>query len=289
MLPEDAEEEKDAVPSTIVTPYIAYCFGHLPCGSVLQPLEFTPKVQALQMKVADPMSLELTKRAAKGEAHGVEAETPSAAEAYVARNDMLQNIKPGDTISVSRDPESLSMWEQEVPHGLAQGDDRWYGLVQTVEIRKRRRVFNIIWYYRPVDTICGVMNYPIRNELFLSNHCTCSDNITIDEDEVLGVHSVSFWPVLEEAEFICRQAYDMTERRFTSYKEADKVCICSRPRGVSAVDEFAEKYRIGDAVLVPQVGQLEPFELISINAISREVTLRRLGSQRYPRRQLRPE
>lgn len=272
----DSKGEEAEVPSTIVTPYVAHCFGHLPCGSVIQPLELSPKVQVLRKKVADPMSLELTKRAARGEASGVEPKESSAVGAYIERKDTLESIKPGDTISVPPDPESLSMWVQEVPHGLAQGDDRWYGLVQTVEIQKRRRVFSIMWYYRPVDTICGVMKYPIRNELFLSNHCTCSDNITIDEDDVLGVHSVSFWPVLEETEFICRQAYDMAERRFTSYKEADRVCICSRPRDTSPVETFANKYRIGDAVLVPQKGQLEPFELVGINAISREATLRRL-------------
>lgn len=269
VLPDNKEAE---VPPTIVTPYIAHCFGHLPCGSVIQPLELTPKVQALRKKVADPMSLELTKRAANGEASGVEPDV----DAYDARHNMLQSIKPGDTISVPTDPESLSMWAQEVPHGLAQGDDRWYGLVQTVEVRKRRRVFNIMWYYRPVDTICSVMKYPIRNELFLSNHCTCRDNIVIDEGEVLGVHSVSFWPVLEESEFICRQAYDMTERRFTTYREADKICVCSRPQGDTPVDELSSKYRPGDAVLVPERGQLEPFELVGVNVISREATLRRL-------------
>lgn len=272
----DNTEEEAEVPSTIVTPYIAHCFGHLPCGSVIQPLELTPKVQALREKAADPMSLELTKRAANGEASGLEPEVPSDVHEYITRDNMLQNIKTGDTISIPTDPESLSMWAQEVPHGRAQGDDRWYGLVQTVEVRKRRRVFNIMWYYRPADTICGVMKYPIRNELFLSNHCTCRDNVIIDEGEVLDVHSVSFWPVLEESEFICRQAYDMAERRFTSYKEADKMCICSKPQGDTPVDVFSSKYRSGDAVLVPQRGQLEPFELMGVNAISREATLRRL-------------
>lgn len=38
----------------------------------------------------------------------------------------------------------------------------------------------------------------------LSNHHIRRDNITIDEDDLLGVHSATFWPVIGESEFICR-------------------------------------------------------------------------------------
>ena len=272
--PKSASESKPEVPPTIVTPYTAYCFGHLPCGSVIQPLELDPEVEALRERVADPVSLELTKRASSGrEFKAIPRTTPDV----TLSREFIQAIKPGDTISIPPDPDSLSKWRQEMAHGHTYGDDRWYGLVQEVEVQKGRRWFNIIWYYRPADTICGVMKYPVPNELFLSNHCTCSDNIRIDEEEVLGVHSVSFWPVLEDSEFICRQTYDMAERRYTAYSESDRICICNRKyKSKRAVDEFASKYHAGDAVLVPQKGQLEPFELLDIDVLLRQVSLRRL-------------
>ncbi|MBE3045366.1 DNA cytosine methyltransferase, partial [Candidatus Bathyarchaeota archaeon] len=267
------------VPPTIVTPYVARCFDHLPCGSVIQPLELNPKVETLRERVADPVSLELTRRATRGFAP--KAAAPSTVGASLVRDAaMLQSIKPGDTISIQRDPESLSKWVCETPHGLAQGSDNWYGLVQAVDILDGRRTYKVIWYYHPVDTICGVMKYPIPNELFLSDHCTCIDNIRIDQDEVLGVHPVAFWPALPEgSDLVCRQTYHEAEQRFTTYREADRVCICNRKfEGKLPVDEFSSKYRLGDAVLVKSSrnGQLEPFELVDIDTLSRKATLRYL-------------
>lgn len=273
---ETVSESESEVPPTIVTPYIAHCFGHLPCGSVLQPLELNPEVESRRDQVADAVSLKLTRAAT--ESRTPEVTVPTR---LTSREKMLRSIKTGDTISIPRDPESLSKWARETAHGLLEEDERWYGLVQGVEEQKGRRSFSILWMYRPVDTICCVMKYPIENELFLSNHCTCSENIKIDEDDVLGVHSVSFWPTFEEtAEFICRQAYDVTERRFTTYGEADRICICNKKyKARPLIDEFADRYCLGDAVLVrePRRGkQLKPFELVEINKVSREVTLRRL-------------
>ncbi|SPO04464.1 uncharacterized protein DNG_07149 [Cephalotrichum gorgonifer] len=275
--------DSDDVPMTIVTPYIAHCFGHLPCGSVIWSMDLDPKVEALRKKVADPVSLELTKRAVEGTTRlppptppTVTAGSPAGSLAGSARSAMLDSIKPGDTISLPPDPESLSKWSREVPQGGAHGnDDKWYGLVQSVNLHRGSRTFHIIWYYRPVDTVCGVMKYPIQNELFLSNHCTCSDSAPIYEDDILGVHSVSFWPSpLEQSELICRQTYNMTERRFTTYSESDRFCICNRPKGNPLFTEFTSKYRVGDTVLVRKKKQLEPFELVDIDAVSGKVTLR---------------
>ncbi|CAI4217732.1 unnamed protein product [Parascedosporium putredinis] len=168
------------------------------------------------------------------------------------------------------------------PRGVDTKDNRWFGIVQSVHASPTGgRSFQIIWYYRPVDTICGVLKYPIRNELFLSNHCTCHDGLEIHEEEVLGVHSVAFYPdCAADAEFVCRQTYDMKEKRFTTFTHADRACSCHQTENQEADSvKFSNSYRPGDAVLAELKRgdtRLEPCEIIDSDYGARRIVLRRL-------------
>ncbi|KAK5995535.1 DNA (cytosine-5)-methyltransferase 1A-like protein [Cladobotryum mycophilum] len=183
----------------------------------------------------------------------------------IAAENRIKNIKPGDTISTHRDDEgSGTQWQREVSKGCSDVD-RWFALVQKVHTKKDgRRLFDVIWYYRPIDTLCGLMKYPWNNELFLSNHCSCSERAKIDESEILGVHDVDFGGTsATNAELFCRQTYLHEERRWITLKEAHMLCKHAHSVGTK---KHSLKYLSGDTLLIHldlNSEIAEPCELVS--------------------------
>ncbi|KAL7911001.1 S-adenosyl-L-methionine-dependent methyltransferase [Trichoderma velutinum] len=120
---------------------------------------------------------------------------------------------------------SGTLWQRELSKGFTDVD-RWFALVQYVHVNKKGvRTFDVIWYYQPVDTLCGLMKYPWNNELFLSDHCSCSETSKIEESEVLGVHDVDFWGTsATTAELFCRQTYLQEDRRWVTLDESHLQC-----------------------------------------------------------------
>lgn len=204
-----------ADPPTIVTQYIYDCFEHLPFGDRLQVIPLSFKTTKLRNDLIRQRHLEYP------------SSLHHAAKDLIAPSqETINNIKPGDTISTHRDDvASGTIWKRELSKGFSDVD-RWFARVQSVHVgRNGLRTFDAIWYYRPVDTLCGLMKYPWNNELFLSDHCSCSEQSKIDENEILGVHDVEFWGTsATKAEFFCRQTYLQEERRWVTLKESHLWC-----------------------------------------------------------------
>ncbi|KAM3472340.1 hypothetical protein MY5147_005361 [Beauveria neobassiana] len=159
---------------TIVTKYIYDCFHHLPFGKRLKVVDLSAHTKRLRLEViAQRPMLPINGTQVTPAGHG--------------------KIGPGDTISTARDTvDSGTDWEKEEAKG-DEYSDLWFALVQSVSVNSDGvRVFEVIWYYRPVDTLCGLMQYPWSNELFLSDHCSCEEGTKIREDEVRSVHEVDF-------------------------------------------------------------------------------------------------
>ncbi|KAL7951471.1 S-adenosyl-L-methionine-dependent methyltransferase [Trichoderma barbatum] len=208
-------QPKISDPPTIVTQYIYDCFEHLPFGDRLQVVPFSLRTETLRNSLIRQRHLELPSKLHQ-----------STKTLHTASQERIANIRPGDTISTHRDDvESGTLWRRELSKDFSDAD-RWFALVQSVHVDKKgMRTFDVIWYYRPVDTLCGLMKYPWNNELFLSDHCSCSETSKIDESEILGVHEVDFWGTsASSAEFFCRQTYLQEQRRWVTLDECHLRC-----------------------------------------------------------------
>ncbi|KAL6870439.1 hypothetical protein J3F83DRAFT_681280 [Trichoderma novae-zelandiae] len=214
------DQPKIENPPTIVTQYIYDCFEHLPFGDRLLVVPLSSKTTELRNSLIRQRHLELPSKLHQ-----------TSKDLSTAPQERIRNIRPGDTISTHRDDaESGTLWRRELSKGFSDVD-RWFALVQSVHVDKNGvRTFDVIWYYRPVDTLCGLMKYPWNNELFLSDHCSCSERVKIEESEVLGVHEVDFWGTsATSAELFCRQTYLQEERRWVTLDGKHLQCRHTSP------------------------------------------------------------
>lgn len=259
--PEKAKKH-DTVPFTIVTPYIYKCFSHMGMDRLLKAVEpLVSTEEAIKLSWPSDRSKDLRF-----------IRNPSSSG---DRNAMVESIEPGHLISTPPDERGTgTQWCTERP------GKRWFGLVQKIHKTKNgSRRFDVTWLYQPDDTPCCTAKYPWENELFLSNHCTCSQGVTakVDEDEVLNVHSVEWFGTPNtKAEFFVRQTYTTEERRFVTLQMNHLQC--------SHDQKSKPKYDIGDTVLVltPDHGieKLQVFELLEYTDDDRTVRLRRLRRRR---------
>lgn len=238
--------------STVVTPYIYDCFEHLPFGDRLTSMPLSVATEKLRTHTIQNRHLQLPTGMRTGHK-----------ELSTVTRDRIETIKAGDTISTHRDSEeSGTKWKREVSKGFSDVD-RWFALVQKVHINRRgKRSFDVTWYYRPVDTICGLMKYPWNNELFISDHCSCGHDTKITEEEVIGIHQVDFGgSPTTSAELFCRQVYIHEERKWVTL-DADHHLRCEHVQPLSSDAE----YRPGDTLLIylnRKSGRSEPCELVS--------------------------
>lgn len=268
-------QPKATNPHTVVTQYMYDLFAHMPFGDQLEVVPLSKKTESLRNRLIQQRHLELPS-----------ALHDTAKSVSTAPEQRIKNIRPGDTISTKRDDEhSGTRWKREVSRGFADVD-RWFARVQKVTAaRDGTRIFDVIWYYRPVDTLCGLMTYPWNNELFLSDHCSCAERHKISEDEVLGVHDVDFGGTsTTRAEFFCRQTYFHAERKWTTLRAAHMHCRHTEQGKRQGRAPSPSQYRVGDTLLVhidTAGGLAEPCELV---ALYREEGKRIYRFRRLPRR-----
>ncbi|KAI5863960.1 S-adenosyl-L-methionine-dependent methyltransferase [Durotheca rogersii] len=258
-------QNRGEVSPTIVTPYAYGLFSHMVFGNVLKrvkPSAAIHKKQAAFMQGKRPIQ-QSSPPAVKRDSHD--------------RDALIASIRAGDVISTKPDDkETGTEWTQgKSKHH--QGHYVWFGLVQEVHKSPRGSLsFDVIWLYQSVDTPCGMMKYPWKNELFLSDNCTCHhDTGRVHAEQILKTHSVEwFGSPSTKAEFFVRQTYLADDCRWTSLKKEHLTCT-----GQKFGEEQA--YRVGDAVLVetkPRALLLENFiiEAFFDEDEKRYVRLRRL-------------
>ncbi|KFG79014.1 putative DNA (cytosine-5)-methyltransferase [Metarhizium anisopliae] len=246
---------------TVVTDYVYHRFSDLPFGNRLHNFPLSRRASELRERASLKHGLELACAS-----HGPDTSS------FVNKtggdiSDITRAIKPGDTISTRRDGEvSRSMRRRELSNDFA-GVGRRFALVQKVcERSDGGRYFEVLWYCRPSDTLYGLMKYPWRNELFLSDHCSCSEENKIQDCEALRVHSVQFrGDSTTTSEFFCRQKYLSKEKKWIALDDSDRICSHLIPR---LQDSTSGKYRPGDTFLIHvnvASSTSEACELISVN------------------------
>lgn len=184
--------------------------------------------------------------------------------------ELVDKIKVGDVISTPRDDSSNTdtKWKPTDTE-----DHRWFGLVQKIHTAKTKtksgrglghKSFDVIWFYRPEDTPCCAMKYKWRNELFLSNHCTCQEghHARVKGNEVLAIHPVDWFgnPENVKGEFFVRQLYESEQRRWVTLQKVHLTCYHNRPP-----QPETPPYKAGDtvlAVLSTSDKFSEPYEVV---------------------------
>ncbi|KAK2003026.1 S-adenosyl-L-methionine-dependent methyltransferase [Colletotrichum falcatum] len=246
------KQKSSPIPKTVVTPYVEQLFSNLPCGVMIEALDLSSSTQKLRQAVSSALRLE----------PALAIHTSTSAENTNERSPAT-TINVGDVISTTRDAPQCSRWKKQVAIGF-DDVDRWFGLIQKVHKHKDgKRSFDIIWMYRPVDTICGMMKYPWNNELFISDHCNCdlSADDKIPEEDVLAAHKVDWGgSSATSAEFFCRQTYLHGERKFVTFQKGHLFCM---HHGQAEEQKFP--YQIGDTLLVRLKSSddvVEPCELV---------------------------
>ncbi|EFX00790.1 DNA methyltransferase dim-2 [Grosmannia clavigera kw1407] len=252
--------DRQPVQPTVVTPYNYRLFSHLAIGPYLQE---TPGKGVARCGDATSILPQCQTSFRTG---------PEAADKQAA----LRAIQVGDVISCLRDSTaSGSGWSAE-----GERSPFWYALVHRVTSSSPTgRRLDVAWLYAPEHTPCRQMRYPWRNELFLSDHCTCDEDVFLAEHDVVAVHSVDWFGRPDTtADFFVRQTYLCADRCFVRLQAEHTVCKSSPMLALFAdlVDAGSNRYAgaarplaVGDTVLATLAAhdvRSEPFAIVALFA-----------------------
>lgn len=265
-------EQENREQKTIVTPFVyemfkrRYFYEHLEVrqvvdGTILDTITTRKKTlgltpfgasQALEANIPTPQSL----------SHG---------------SDGLIDVRIGDVICVP--PDTDSVWR------LTLTCSTWFAYVQNIRLWKHRTLLDLIWLYEPHDTTFGKAYYPFKNELFMSDNCSCGREAK-ELSDVISKADVTWFAEdpSQHSGFFVRQTFrtilENDTYDFVSLQKSHFSCGCSRkPDGF---EECRKKYLIGDTVLVRNWDQrfkediLEPSQIIDFDLDRRRVNLRKL-------------
>lgn len=271
---------------TIVTPYVYECFSHLRFGHLLKPL--IPTIFAENLQEQEDQSLLLSPRKTRIVCDSTLPIKPAhkffSGGRGVKRQQMLDAIKIGDVLSVTKDGPS-SLWKDESSKWKTEGDC-WYLYVQIKHQSSRGNYsFDGIWLYKPSDTSCAKMKYPYAKELFLSDNCTCgSRDSRITHDEVIDIIPIIWHGLPSETDIFIRQTY-LNHESFVTLKDSHKTCehLRKSEEDSPSPSTIVDRFPVGQTILAlpprrKSKNNLEPYEIVGyVEEISKlNVRLRRL-------------
>lgn len=229
-------KSSSAIIKTVVTPYVFGCFKHLPFAKFLDPQAPTPAV--LRARNLKEIVSDAPRSTVK---HNEEAIVGDLAGPTL--------VSIGDVVAINAEKESN--WKHN--------DKLWYGYVQGIQDTQKGRSLKILWLYRPTDTACQKMKYPVLNELFLSDHCNCNDH-AIWASEVVSKPKVAFFAGPHtDAEFFVRQKYVGNDAAWVTLQTSDFECSCK-------ADSTPREYSVGETLLVAacQAGKDRVLEAVEV-------------------------
>lgn len=245
--------------ATVVTPFVRRCFdamyfvSHLrtkkPCGKVLDAI-----VRRKQELCLTPWNAAPTVQPHR-------------------RDNNSAPIVQGDVVCVS--PNANNRWKRSTATA-------WYAYVQRVHHNSKGRTkLDVLWLYEPSDTTLGNAYYPFRNELFLSDNCSCGQD-AIPLESVVSKIQVSWFvdnPHATDGYFV-RFKFQTVEEEdsygFVTLKSADFSCQASHLSDFEACREY---YKVGQTVLVRPLDTkdnlLQPMRITRFDACKQRVLLQR--------------
>lgn len=251
------KEQPKKVKGTLLTPYVHSCFKDMEWASLLEVVEPTPAVQLKRRQRLQELGFNSARQFSFRAAQNPSSNSLSRAPILQGKS----QISPGDVIATEKDENTVWKSDNE--------DDLWYAFVQGIRQHQNGRIWlDVIWLYRPSDTVCANMTYFHKDELFMSDHCNCGDR-KIEITEVVAKLDVSFFSSESRngADFFVRQIYLTEDEVFMTLKEDDFYCYHRKKR-----DSLQKPvYQPGDTVLVEASDRLEPVEIINCDERMAEV------------------
>ena len=255
------KEEQVQEQQTVVSPYVYECFSHMYFKELLE-----------RQEIIDPdvKRAHDNRKAVMGFTKSQDKQTVGLCRRKHSR-DSGRHIKIGSVVVVARD-EKLNLEDTSTTR---------YGYVQGITTNQHQRcpceVVEVIWLYRPEETILVKGKYPWRKELFLSDDCNCGKAEILTRDVLYSIDIE--WFGLDpntSAAFFVRQVYctEDNTRSFRKLRQSDFKCNCRNKK--SALQKVVEQYKIGDPVLVQMDHVLEPCILESLEPDSKQVLVRQL-------------
>lgn len=249
--------EKTAYETTVVTPFVFELFRKMPFRGQMQVL---PEVSIVALRKQETRRIKL----------GL---TPLDCRPTLMPNlsSCKRTICKGDVVSVVAD--TSTQWRASTGH-------LWFAYVQQVRLLKSgMQKLDVLWLYEPSDTTLGHGHYPYKNELFLSDNCSCGKD-AIDAGLVQSVVPVQWYstnPNEFRNSFFVRQKF-RTEPTLGAYdfvhlQRSDFNCGCNSIE--TEMDKAKQEFALGDTVLIYRLvagsESLEPAILRSFNL--RTITL----------------
>ncbi|EME42042.1 hypothetical protein DOTSEDRAFT_72966 [Dothistroma septosporum NZE10] len=258
---------------TVVTPYAYECFKSMYFGDQLaernMALEMLSKVKKRKRR------LRLTPRYLPQ--HESTAVSSLLTPTSMARDspEPLVDVSAGDVVCVH--PDLGSKWGSD--------STPWFVYVQRVRAHGDRTLLDVLWLYEPKDTTMGKAYYPFKNELFMSDNCSCGRE-ALDLECAIEKLDVSWFakdPYAETGLFV-RQKFRTVHQEdtydFVALQEPDFACKCQEH--VPIFEECRAKHAIGDTVLVREWSgdrgedRLQAAQIVRFNTAKRRIQLRRL-------------
>lgn len=220
---------------TVVTPFVFNCFKDMYFSPVLQA--FMPKPSVIESRQRRCRQLGFL-------------DLPDLSDIPIPDklHDHITPVKPaeiraGDVVALPRDQETV--WKHNA--------DLWFAYVQGTRESQRKHgkqiLLDLLWLYRPSDTILGNMTYPFGNELFLSDHCSCDEG-NWHAEYVVGKLKIDWCPTSIPNGAFVRQTYQIEDQSFITLRQSHFSCE-HRSRGQPELDQIRATYGPGDTVLAP--------------------------------------
>ncbi|KAI4761807.1 S-adenosyl-L-methionine-dependent methyltransferase [Aureobasidium sp. EXF-3400] len=224
--------EDTAYKNTVVTPFVFELFRKMPFQGQMQVLSEV-SVATLRKQESRRIELGLTPLSCR----------PTLAPKLRPHKRI---VRRGDVVSIAA--ETQTQWRHST--GVV-----WFAYVQ--EIRRLKsgvQKLDVLWLYEPSDTTLGHGYYPYKNELFLSDNCSCGKN-AIDAELVQSIVTVKWFannPGESKDCFFVRQKF-RTEPTLGAYdfvqlKQSDFSCGCNNTE--TEMYRVKQEFAPGDTVLV---------------------------------------
>ncbi|KAK4613946.1 DNA (cytosine-5)-methyltransferase 3 [Fulvia fulva] len=266
-------EQPNLEPKTVVTPYAYECFSAMYFGDQLAKREVSTAV--LRRVIKRKQRLRLTPRhIAQHESNAICSLLTPASMARDSPEPPL-DVSAGDVVCVH--PDISTKWGAD--------GSPWFVYVQQVRAHGDRTLLDVLWLYEPKDTTMGKAYYPFKNELFMSDNCSCGRE-ALDLECAIEKLDVSWFPQDPYAEkgLFVRQKFRTIHQEdtydFVALHNDDFVCKCEDR--VPIFEECRSKYAIGDTVLVREWSsdrgedRLQPAQIVHFDTAKRRIQLRRL-------------
>ncbi|KAF1963369.1 hypothetical protein CC80DRAFT_4233 [Byssothecium circinans] len=193
-------------------------------------------------------------------------------------------VKVGDVVGILPDDEELRIWRKSTKDLDASEEKSfdvhnhlWYAYVHRVEPAREglQRLF-VIWMYLPENTTISTTDYPVKNEIFLSDHCNCQEGVLLSSD--VALRATIEWFSTDYStpkDFIVRQKFITEDSSFVSLNKTDFTCDCQKPKPC-----FLSTCQPGDTVYITTkrrgTASLDPVVIHNINHGESKLTVRRL-------------